>query len=94
MLGGGSNVLVRDEGVPGVVVRLTGARVHEIAIDKQTVTAGGGAKLGHVDLDWRCARGWPGWKPWSAFPARSAARCTATPAAAAATSANGPARPR
>jgi UDP-N-acetylmuramate dehydrogenase len=48
LLGGGSNVLVRDEGVAGLVVRLTGEAFGEIAIDRHSVTAGGGAKLGHV----------------------------------------------
>jgi UDP-N-acetylmuramate dehydrogenase len=48
LLGGGSNVLVRDEGVPGVVVRLSAPAFNQIQVDKQTVTAGGGARLGHV----------------------------------------------
>ena len=48
MLGGGSNVLVRDEGVPGVVVRLSSPAFADIQVNKQTVTAGGGARLGNV----------------------------------------------
>jgi UDP-N-acetylmuramate dehydrogenase len=48
LLGGGSNVLVRDEGVPGVVVRLTDASFGQIEVRGQRVVAGGGAKLGHV----------------------------------------------
>ncbi len=48
LLGGGSNILVRDEGVPGVVVRLSAAAFSEISVGQQTVTAGGGAKLGHA----------------------------------------------
>jgi UDP-N-acetylmuramate dehydrogenase len=48
LLGGGSNVLVRDEGVPGVVLRLAAACFCEIHAQKETVTAGGGAKLGQV----------------------------------------------
>jgi UDP-N-acetylmuramate dehydrogenase len=48
LLGGGSNVLVRDEGVPGVVVQLGAPAFGEIRVQRQTVTAGGGAKLGHV----------------------------------------------
>jgi len=48
LLGGGSNVLVRDEGVPGVVVRLTEPAFSEIKVEKCRVAAGGAAKLGHV----------------------------------------------
>jgi UDP-N-acetylmuramate dehydrogenase len=48
LLGGGSNVLVRDEGVPGIVVRLSAPVFNEIQVEKQIVTAGGGARLGHV----------------------------------------------
>jgi UDP-N-acetylmuramate dehydrogenase len=48
LLGGGSNVLVRDEGIKGVVVRLAAPPFTQIRVNKQTVTAGGGAKLGHV----------------------------------------------
>lgn len=48
LLGGGSNVLVRDEGVPGMVIRLTDPDFSQIKVDKRCVTAGGAAKLGHV----------------------------------------------
>jgi len=48
VLGGGSNVLVRDEGVPGMVVHLSAAAFGEISVHRSTVTAGGGANLGHV----------------------------------------------
>ncbi len=48
VLGGGSNVLVRDQGVAGVVVRLTAPAFHDITVNGQTVSAGGGAKLGHL----------------------------------------------
>jgi UDP-N-acetylmuramate dehydrogenase len=48
VLGGGSNVLVRDEGVPGVVVQLSAPAFCHIRIKGQTVVAGGGATLGHV----------------------------------------------
>jgi len=48
MLGGGSNILVRDEGVKGMVVMLSDAAFEEIKIDGNRVIAGGGAKLGHV----------------------------------------------
>ncbi|HVC98171.1 MAG TPA: UDP-N-acetylmuramate dehydrogenase [Pirellulales bacterium] len=48
LLGGGSNVLVRDEGVPGVVIHLSAPEFAKIEVHGQLVTAGGGAKLGHV----------------------------------------------
>jgi UDP-N-acetylmuramate dehydrogenase len=48
ILGGGSNLLVRDDGVSGVVVRLSAAPFNEISLQGQTVTAGGGARLGHI----------------------------------------------
>jgi UDP-N-acetylmuramate dehydrogenase len=48
LLGGGSNLLVRDEGVKGVVVRLSGQAFGQIQTVKQTITAGAGARLGHV----------------------------------------------
>jgi UDP-N-acetylmuramate dehydrogenase len=48
VLGGGSNLLVRDEGVAGVVVRLAAPEFQQIKVDKQILAAGGGARLGHV----------------------------------------------
>jgi UDP-N-acetylmuramate dehydrogenase len=48
LLGGGSNVLVRDEGTPGLVLHLSAPAFCDISVRGQTVKAGGGAKLGHV----------------------------------------------
>ena len=48
LLGGGSNVLVRDEGVAGVVIRLTAPVFTEIKITGERVHAGAGARLAHV----------------------------------------------
>ncbi len=48
LLGGGSNVLVRDEGVPGMVVRLTAPAFSDIEAKGRRLIAGGGAKLGHL----------------------------------------------
>jgi UDP-N-acetylmuramate dehydrogenase len=48
ILGGGSNLMVRDDGVSGVVVRLSAAPFNGISLQGQTVTAGGGARLGHI----------------------------------------------
>ena len=47
-LGMGSNILVSEKGVPGMIVRLTAPAFCDIQTDGQTVTAGGGAKLGRV----------------------------------------------
>jgi UDP-N-acetylmuramate dehydrogenase len=48
VLGGGSNVLVRDEGVRGLVVSLVAPAFAEIKVAQQRVTAGAGARLGHL----------------------------------------------
>lgn len=48
VLGGGSNVLVREEGVPGMVVRLSATAFSRIQVEGPSIVAGGGATLGHV----------------------------------------------
>lgn len=48
VLGGGSNLLVRDEGVPGVVVQLSDLEFSKISVDGTSVTAGAGAALSHL----------------------------------------------
>jgi UDP-N-acetylmuramate dehydrogenase len=48
VLGGGSNLLVRDEGVHGMIVRLSAPAFQEIKATRQNLTAGSGARLGHV----------------------------------------------
>ena len=48
VLGGGSNLLVRDDGVPGVTLRLSAPAFGNIQTEKRFVSAGGGARLGHV----------------------------------------------
>ena len=48
LLGGGSNLLVRDDGVSGAVIHLCGAGFDEIHVEGTTVRAGGGALLSHV----------------------------------------------
>ncbi|MCA9257919.1 MAG: FAD-binding protein, partial [Planctomycetales bacterium] len=48
MLGGGSNVLVRDEGVTGMVVSLSSPAFSRLQISGGVVTAGGGVKLAHA----------------------------------------------
>jgi UDP-N-acetylmuramate dehydrogenase len=48
VLGGGSNVLVRDEGVSGAVIQLIGEAFGQVSIDGTTVQAGAGAMLSHL----------------------------------------------
>jgi len=48
VLGGGSNVLIRDEGVAGLVIHLAAPAFCEISVAGNTLRAGGGAKLTHV----------------------------------------------
>jgi UDP-N-acetylmuramate dehydrogenase len=48
LLGGGSNLIVRQQGVPGLVIHLSAAAFAEIHTSGRTLTAGGGAKLAHV----------------------------------------------
>ncbi|HEX4130978.1 MAG TPA: UDP-N-acetylmuramate dehydrogenase [Pirellulales bacterium] len=48
LLGGGSNILVRDEGVRGLVVRLSGDQFSNIEVQGTTLRVGAAAKLGHA----------------------------------------------
>jgi UDP-N-acetylmuramate dehydrogenase len=48
LLGGGSNIMVREQGVAGMVVRLSAAAFTDISVAQQIVSAGAGAKLGHI----------------------------------------------
>jgi len=48
LLGGGSNLLIRDEGVPGMVISLAHPSFSKIAISGQCVTIGGGASLANA----------------------------------------------
>ena len=48
LFGGGSNLLVRDEGVSGAVIHLINGGFDDISIEGNIVRAGGGALLSHV----------------------------------------------
>ncbi len=48
LLGGGSNLLVRDEGAPGVVIHLAAPAFNGIEVEGNIVKAGAGARLSHV----------------------------------------------
>ncbi|TWT90165.1 UDP-N-acetylenolpyruvoylglucosamine reductase MurB [Pseudobythopirellula maris] len=51
LLGGGSNVLVRDSGYDGVVVSLEDEAFHKVEIEGNRVRAGGGASLAKLIND-------------------------------------------
>ena len=48
VLGGGSNLLVRESGVDGLVISLAAAELGQLSVSGDRLTAGGGAKLSHV----------------------------------------------
>jgi UDP-N-acetylmuramate dehydrogenase len=48
ILGGGSNVLVREAGFDGIVISLAAAPTSELSISDNKMTAGSGAKLSHA----------------------------------------------
>ena len=48
VLGGGSNLLVSDEGVPGLVIRLAEPAFSDIRVEGHSIIAGSGARLGRV----------------------------------------------
>jgi UDP-N-acetylmuramate dehydrogenase len=48
LLGQGSNILVPDEGVPGLVLRLSHPQLCGLRVEGQRITAGGGAVLGRL----------------------------------------------
>ncbi len=48
VVGGGSHLLIRDSGVKGLVLQLSAPAFSQISVAGNVVTAGGGAKLGHL----------------------------------------------
>ena len=48
LMGGGSRILVADEGVQGLVIHLSAPEFSEITVSDCRLIAGGGTKLGHV----------------------------------------------
>lgn len=67
LLGGGSNLVVHDEGVPGLVVSLSAPVFGEISISGTTAVAGGGARLSHV-ISSAVREGLGGLEPLSGVP--------------------------
>ena len=48
VLGGGSNLLIHDDGVPGMVISLTHPAFSTLQVDGNRLKAGGGARLSHA----------------------------------------------
>ena len=48
LLGGGSNILVREAGVSGLVIHLSAAAFSQVTVNGDSIKAGAAAKLGHV----------------------------------------------
>ena len=44
IIGGGSNLLIRDGGVPGIVIKLDSAHFRKITVEGDTITCGAGVK--------------------------------------------------
>ena len=65
MLGGGSNVLVADAGVRGLVVRLRHGTIARVGADK--VRADGGVTVNHL-VRWTIQRGLSGLERWAGTP--------------------------
>ena len=47
LIGGGSNLLVKDEGVPGLVVHLGAPAFCQLTVEPDGLTVGGGVRLSH-----------------------------------------------
>jgi UDP-N-acetylmuramate dehydrogenase len=67
LLGGGSNVLVRDEGVSGMVISLAARPFAKVEIVGRTLTAGAGAQLANV-ITASVAAGLAGLEPLMGIP--------------------------
>lgn len=65
VLGGGSNVLVSDAGVRGMVIRLHGGEVS--AVDGDTIRAAGGLTINGL-VRWTIGRGVAGLEAWAGTP--------------------------
>jgi UDP-N-acetylmuramate dehydrogenase len=65
VLGGGSNVLVSDAGVRGVVVRVHGGDV--ASVDERTIRADGGVTINGL-VRWTINRGIAGLEAWAGTP--------------------------
>jgi UDP-N-acetylmuramate dehydrogenase len=67
VLGGGSNLLIREAGVSGLVVHLSAPAFSQISTAGNQVSAGAGAKLGHV-ISTAVREGLAGLEPLAGIP--------------------------
>lgn len=67
VLGGGSNLLIRESGVNGLVVHLSAPAFSQISAAGNQVSAGAGAKLGHV-ISTAVREGLAGLEPLAGIP--------------------------
>lgn len=67
VLGGGSNLLVHDQGVPGMVISLNHPTFATIQVNGHDLTAGGGARLSHV-VSTAVGHGLAGLEPLAGVP--------------------------
>ncbi|MBI4477774.1 MAG: UDP-N-acetylmuramate dehydrogenase [Acidobacteria bacterium] len=71
VLGGGSNVLISDQGIPGLVIRVRGGRIDELArvADRGTalVRADAGVTINAL-VRWTINRGLAGLEAWAGTP--------------------------
>ena len=64
-LGGGSNVLVPDEGIRGLVIRVHGGSVTRLTDDR--IRAGGGVTINGL-VRWTVSHGLAGLEAWAGTP--------------------------
>jgi len=64
-LGGGSNVLVADRGVAGVLVRVHGGDIHRV--DSRTIRSGAGVTINGL-VRWTIGQGVAGLEAWAGTP--------------------------
>ena len=67
LLGGGSNVLIRGEGVKGLVIHLSAGRFCGLSAGDGVLAAGGGAKLSHL-VSTAVREGLAGLEPLAGLP--------------------------
>lgn len=65
VLGGGSNVLIADRGIRGLVLRIHGGEVQQV--DEATVRADGGVTINGL-VRWTISRGLAGLEAWAGTP--------------------------
>lgn len=73
IIGNGSNLLVRDGGIRGLVLRISGG-LNAIRREGDCLLVQAGASLAASPPS-RGTRGFPAWPSWAVFPAPSAAAC-------------------